>query len=55
MNGISHLTFIVRDLDRMATLLCKGLGAREVYDSADTVSYTHLDVYKRKALGSQVR
>ena len=35
MNGISHLTFIVRDLDRMATLLFKGLGAREVYDSAD--------------------
>jgi catechol 2,3-dioxygenase-like lactoylglutathione lyase family enzyme len=34
MKGISHLTFIVRDLDRMAMLLCKGLGAREVYDSA---------------------
>jgi catechol 2,3-dioxygenase-like lactoylglutathione lyase family enzyme len=34
MKGISHLTFIVRDLDRMAMLLCEGLGAREVYDSA---------------------
>lgn len=34
MNGISHITFVVRDLDRMATLLCEGLGAREVYDSA---------------------
>lgn len=34
MKGISHLTFIVRDLDRMATFLCEGLGAREVYDSA---------------------
>ena len=33
MKGISHLTFIVRDLDRMATLLVKGLGAEEVYDS----------------------
>jgi len=33
MNGISHLTFIVRDLDRMATFMCDGLGAREVYDS----------------------
>ena len=35
MHGISHLTFIVRDLERMAKLLCDGLGAREVYDSAD--------------------
>lgn len=34
MDGISHITFLVRDLDRMATLLCDGLGAREVYDSA---------------------
>ncbi len=34
MDGISHITFIVRDLERMATFLCKGLGAREVYDSA---------------------
>ena len=34
MKGISHLTFIVRDLERMATFLCQGLGAREIYDSA---------------------
>ena len=34
MDGISHITFVVRDLERMATFLCKGLGAREVYDSA---------------------
>lgn len=34
MKGISHLTFLVRDLERMARLLCDGLGAREVYDSA---------------------
>jgi catechol 2,3-dioxygenase-like lactoylglutathione lyase family enzyme len=33
MDGISHITFIVRDIDRMATFLCAGLGAREVYDS----------------------
>jgi len=33
MDGISHITFIVRDLDRMAEFLCKGLGAKEVYDS----------------------
>ncbi len=33
MKGISHITFIVRDLERMTTLLCEGLGAREVYDS----------------------
>ena len=34
MDGISHITFVVKDLDRTATLLCEGLGAREVYDSA---------------------
>ncbi len=34
MEGISHITFIVSDLERMATFLCKGLGAREIYDSA---------------------
>lgn len=34
MKGLSHLTFIVRDLERMATFLCQGLGAREIYDSA---------------------
>jgi catechol 2,3-dioxygenase-like lactoylglutathione lyase family enzyme len=34
MEGISHITFIVRDLDRMARLLCDGLGAQEIYDSA---------------------
>jgi len=34
MKGLSHITFIVRDLERMARLLCEGLGAREVYDSS---------------------
>ncbi|HUR00011.1 MAG TPA: FosX/FosE/FosI family fosfomycin resistance hydrolase [Gemmatimonadaceae bacterium] len=34
VQGISHLTFVVRDLDRMSRLLCEGLGAEEVYDSA---------------------
>ena len=33
IKGVSHITFIVRDLERMATFLCEGLGAREVYDS----------------------
>lgn len=33
IEGISHVTFLVRDLDRMATFLCEGLGAEEVYDS----------------------
>ena len=31
--GVSHLTFVVRDVDRTARLLCEGLGAEEVYDS----------------------
>jgi catechol 2,3-dioxygenase-like lactoylglutathione lyase family enzyme len=33
VEGVSHITFIVRDLDRMARFLCEGLGAVEVYDS----------------------
>lgn len=33
IEGISHITFIVRDLERMATFLRDGLGARELYDS----------------------
>ena len=34
IQGLSHITFIVRDLERTGTLLCKALGATEVYDSA---------------------
>ena len=33
IQGLNHITFIVRDLERMATFLCDGLGALEVYDS----------------------
>ena len=35
MQGISHITFVVGDLERMSVFLCQGLGAREVYDSID--------------------
>lgn len=35
MKGISHLTFIVSDLERMSMFLCQGLGASEVYDSSE--------------------
>lgn len=31
--GLSHLTFVVRDVERTARLFCEGLGAQEVYDS----------------------
>ncbi len=34
IEGISHATFVVRDLERMAKFICEGLGGREVYDSA---------------------
>ncbi len=33
VNGLSHITFIVRDLDRMEALLTAVLGAAKVYDS----------------------
>ena len=35
IEAISHITFIVKDLERTAKLLCEGLGANEVYDSKD--------------------
>lgn len=34
VQGVSHITYLVRDLERMARFLCEGLGAHEVYDSA---------------------
>jgi fosfomycin resistance protein FosX len=33
IEGLSHITFVVRDLDRMEDILTTVLGAREVYDS----------------------
>lgn len=35
IQGLSHLTFIVRDLDRMEALFTAVLGARKVYDSGE--------------------
>ena len=33
IEGLSHITFIVRELDRMEEILVSVLGARRVYDS----------------------
>jgi catechol 2,3-dioxygenase-like lactoylglutathione lyase family enzyme len=33
ITGISHITFIVRNLDAMSKFLCEGLGAEQIYDS----------------------
>ena len=39
---ISHLTFIVRDLQRATVFFCEGLGAEEIYDSrARNFSLSH--------------
>lgn len=35
VTGLSHMTFIVRDLNRMETILTSVLGARKIYDSCD--------------------
>jgi catechol 2,3-dioxygenase-like lactoylglutathione lyase family enzyme len=35
MPGLSHITFVVRDLERTAALFLNVLGAREVYRSGD--------------------
>jgi catechol 2,3-dioxygenase-like lactoylglutathione lyase family enzyme len=34
IEGLSHITFIVRNLQLTARFFCEGLGAQEVYDSA---------------------
>jgi catechol 2,3-dioxygenase-like lactoylglutathione lyase family enzyme len=42
IEGLSHLTFIVRDLQRAAQFFCEGLGAEEIYDShAQNFSLSH--------------
>lgn len=33
IEGLSHITFIVQDLQLAARFFCEGLGAQEVYDS----------------------
>lgn len=35
IEGLSHITFVVRDLDRMETILTIVLDARRTYDSGD--------------------
>jgi catechol 2,3-dioxygenase-like lactoylglutathione lyase family enzyme len=35
IEGLSHITFIVKDLERMKLLLVGALGGREVYDSGE--------------------
>lgn len=35
IQGISHITFVVKNLGQMARFLCEGLGAEEVYDSGN--------------------
>jgi fosfomycin resistance protein FosX len=35
IEGLSHMTFIVADLDRMEEVLVAVLGARRIYDSGD--------------------
>lgn len=33
ISGLSHMTFVVRDLDRMEAVLTDVIGARKIYDS----------------------
>jgi fosfomycin resistance protein FosX len=35
IEGLSHITFIVKDLERMKLVLVGALGGKEVYDSGD--------------------
>ena len=40
IEGLSHLTFIVRDLNKMAEIVTKVLGGEEVYSSGDATFST---------------
>ncbi|MDV7143777.1 FosX/FosE/FosI family fosfomycin resistance hydrolase [Tropicimonas sp. TH_r6] len=35
IEGLSHMTFVVRDLDKMEEILVRVLDARKIYDSGD--------------------
>jgi fosfomycin resistance protein FosX len=35
IQGLSHITFIVRDLEKMALIITEVLGGEEVYSSGD--------------------
>jgi fosfomycin resistance protein FosX len=35
ISGLSHLTFVVRDLDKMSRIIVEVLGGEEVYSSGD--------------------
>jgi len=35
IEAISHITFIVKDVERATKFFCEGLGANEVYDSKE--------------------
>lgn len=46
IEGLSHMTFIVRDLDRSEAILTEVLGARRIYDSgAQTFSLSRERFY----------
>jgi fosfomycin resistance protein FosX len=40
IQGLSHLTFIVRDLDKMSAIITSVLGGKEVYSSGDNTFST---------------
>ncbi len=40
IQGLSHLTFIVRDLDKMSAIITQVLGGAEVYASGDAMFST---------------
>ncbi len=40
IQGLSHLTFIVRDLDKMARIITEVLGGEEVYSSGEDIFST---------------
>ena len=40
IEGLSHITFIVRDLDRMGNILTGVLGAKKVHDSGAAMTTT---------------
>ena len=48
IEGLSHITFIVRDLDRMEIILTTALNAKKVYESGENFFRFTRKIFSRR-------